>query len=432
MQPASLLSLDQSPPFVAPVRFFLAGPLHALLAGLLLFLAGPELLASRWMPGSLALAHLLALGCLAQIMAGALIQILPVVAGVGLPQAGRQTLALQLSLNLGVLGLAAGFWFHRPALLAGAGSLLAAGLAMLALLGWRGLARNRTPNPTLSGLRLAFAGLLVTLSLGLAMAAGPLFGFPLPRPLATDLHAGWGVAGWSGLLLVAMAYIILPMFQMTPPYPTRFSRWLPFGLCAALLVWSLGAASGSEALVFAGQAALATGGLAFIAVTLSLQERRRRRRAEPLLDYWRLGLFSMAAACLLWLAGQFREDISMAPAYGLALGILLLAGGLLSFVSGMLFKILPFLAWLHLQQAAAPGSVAPPLTGFIPEPAMRRHLALHAGACLLLLAATLWPAALTRPAALVWILASGELTRLLWQAARRYQRLTAGSPQSPL
>ena len=79
-----MLSFENAPPFAAPLRFFLTAPLFSLAAGLLLMAAGPDLLASRWTPGLLAATHLITVGFMLQVMLGALIQILPVVAGVNL------------------------------------------------------------------------------------------------------------------------------------------------------------------------------------------------------------------------------------------------------------------------------------------------------------------------------------------------------------
>jgi hypothetical protein len=95
----ALLSFEKAPPLSAPLRFFLTAPLFSLAAGLLLLGAGPDLLASRWMPGLLAATHLITVGFMLQVMLGALIQILPVVAGANLsnPLAGRALAACRLT-----------------------------------------------------------------------------------------------------------------------------------------------------------------------------------------------------------------------------------------------------------------------------------------------------------------------------------------------
>ena len=51
------LSHDDTPPFSAPLRFFLTAPLFGVVAGLTLLFGG-EILVSRWTPGALAITHL--------------------------------------------------------------------------------------------------------------------------------------------------------------------------------------------------------------------------------------------------------------------------------------------------------------------------------------------------------------------------------------
>ena len=82
-------SFDLSPPLAAPLRFFLTAPAFAMAAGLLLAATGTDGLASRWSPTTLALTHLMTLGFLGMAMLGALIQILPVVAGVAVAGTAR-------------------------------------------------------------------------------------------------------------------------------------------------------------------------------------------------------------------------------------------------------------------------------------------------------------------------------------------------------
>ena len=72
------LDLSQAPPIAVPLRFFLTAPLFAAGAALVALWYGGDVFASRFTPATLAIAHLLALGCLTMVMAGALMQIVPV------------------------------------------------------------------------------------------------------------------------------------------------------------------------------------------------------------------------------------------------------------------------------------------------------------------------------------------------------------------
>ncbi|HMU18182.1 MAG TPA: hypothetical protein PKC95_12125, partial [Thauera aminoaromatica] len=101
------LSYDDTPPFSAPIRFFLTAPLFGVAAGLTLIFGG-EILVSRWTPGALAITHLFAAGFMLQVMLGALLQVMPVVAGASMPAPLRIAGITHLAMALGAAGLAFG------------------------------------------------------------------------------------------------------------------------------------------------------------------------------------------------------------------------------------------------------------------------------------------------------------------------------------
>jgi hypothetical protein len=222
-----VLSFENAPPFSAPLRFFLTAPLFAVLAGLLLVIEGPVVFASRWTPGALAATHLLTVGFMLQVMLGALIQVLPVVAGADLPRPLALARAVHVGLTGGGLLLVGGFWFGLPWALAGGALLLGLTVFLFLIVMWRALLGVPSTSPSIRGIKFALLGLAVVVGLGLLMALALAEGWPLPLPLLADLHAGWGLAGWAGVLLAAMAYVVVPMFQLTPGYPARPSWWFP-------------------------------------------------------------------------------------------------------------------------------------------------------------------------------------------------------------
>jgi len=201
------LDLDQSPELAAVLRFFLATPLFALLAGLLLLWQGESAFHSRWSPATLALTHLFTLGVLGMSMLGALIQILPVVAGCELPHVDKMARTVHTLLGAGTLVLAGAFLGSRAWLFALAVALLAPALlwfiGCLAVGLWRAVPEGAAPMVAM--VRLALAALLVTVVLGalLGTALALPGGLPLPLMRVTDLHALWGLFGWGGLLLPA-------------------------------------------------------------------------------------------------------------------------------------------------------------------------------------------------------------------------------------
>ncbi len=101
--------------------------------------------------------------------------------------------------------------------------------------------------------------------------------------------------------------------------------------------------------------------------------------------------------------------------------MLALPGVFLSVISGMLYKIMPFLNWLHLQQRGGIGRALPNMKQMIPEASMRGQMRLHFAALALLLAAVPWPA-LTLPAGLAFTASCLWLEWNLVGAARVYAR----------
>ena len=145
------LAYEDTPPLSAPLRFFLTAPVFGLIAGLVLIFDG-ELLGSRWTPGALAVVHLIAAGFMLQVMLGALLQILPVVAGAAFPAPLRVAGVTHVLLGLGAASLAFGLGDGAPLAIVSGGVLLASGLCVFLAASLVGLARaapaqgaSRTP-----------------------------------------------------------------------------------------------------------------------------------------------------------------------------------------------------------------------------------------------------------------------------------------------
>jgi len=70
-----------------------------------------------------------------------------------------------------------------------------------------------------------------------------------------------------------------------------------------------------------------------------------------------------------------------------------------SIINGMLYKIMPFLAWFHLQSASRTAGQAPNMNQILGQAEQRLQFWAHFAALALLVAAVAWPAALANPAA---------------------------------
>jgi hypothetical protein len=161
--------------------------------------------------------------------------------------------------------------------------------------------------------------------------------------------------------------------------------------------------------------------LLFAIATLRLQTQRRRKLPDVTLDFWRLGMGSLIACVPVWISAQFSPAWAASSAYPLLLGVLFIGGFAVSVVSGMLYKIVPFLAWFHLQaQLQARAGSIPTMRDMIAERWMRWQFRLHLAACALLAAAIFNPPALVLPAGVMMGLSALLLWANLLSAARRY------------
>ncbi len=405
------LSYEQAPPFAAPLRFFLAAPVFLLLAALLgLFV--PDWQTNRWSPVTLALTHLITLGYLAMVMLGALLQMLPVVLGAPVP-AVRLVAAIGLfALVCGTPSLALGFLLSEADWLYAGMLILAAGLLPVIVAIAFSLVRTVAPHVAWPIRQAAFA-LVVTLTLGMALAGG-LYGlWPAITTDLTPLHVAWGLIGWVLLLVVGVAYQVVPMLQITPPYPLWLSRWLTWIMLAGLLLYSVPADWGAASQL--GALALCAGGIGFALATLHIQSRRRRKVPDVTLAFWRLGMASLMVAPLLYLLLPWLPETWLEPAQ-ISLGIVFLLGFAASVVSGMLYKIVPFLAWFHLKtQTGAKVGAIPNMKEMIPDKLARLHLRLHLAALVMLSIAPFLPLPATRLAlsAGLLLLAAGAIRQWL-------------------
>lgn len=423
------LSLEQAPPISVPFRFFLSAPLFLLLAACALLAGGADALASRWSPALLGITHLLTLGFMAMVMCGAMLQLLPVLAGAPVPQPRLVAWAIHLPLLLGTLLLSYALYFSATFPLKLAMVLLAAAFATFLAAAIYSLARAPARNASTHTMLLALAGLSLTAGLGLVLA-GTLAGLIETPVLAlTSLHAGWGLLGWTTLLVIGIAYQVVPMFQLTRAYPRTLTRWLGGALFVLLALWSAHTLLPDAAVAWLALGAsigIAASIALFAGVTLRLQYQRKRRVTDFTLQFWKLGMFNLLAAILLWLCGLASTRLEESTFYALALGMLFIFGFALSVIMGMLYKIVPFLIWFHLQ-GKLPGKQVPHMKEIIPDSAARLHFRVHLAGLFALLLSALWPTPWLYAAGTILLLESVLLLASLYRAWLLFHNKNAGA-----
>jgi len=141
--------------------------------------------------------------------------------------------------------------------------------------------------------------------------------------------------------------------------------------------------------------------------------------------FWRIGMLSLIASALLWVSGQFLPALAAWPHYNLLLGTTYIAGFAASVINGMLYKIVPFLVWFHLQSRHIGQTGLPTVKEIIPDRRKNRQMLVHMSALLLLAAAVIWSGWFAYAAGILFAVSFLLLAFNLLAASRTYLQTKA-------
>lgn len=375
-------------PLSIPLRFFLPAILFQIVAWALIAVDPDQATTFVGGPGpTLAAVHALTLGVLVMVAIGASLQILPVVTG-------RDLLALwpcRLTFWLyvpGTLILVAGFHSVDLATMTGGALLVTGGLALYTLVTADVLRRTKGFRLLVAYNAAALLALVALAGLGLALALDFEHGFLMDHLGVAIVHMILGVFGFMGLLAMGYSLILVPMFALAQAPSERLGWTVLILAVAAIVVAVIGALwAGSVALILAAVLGLLAAGL-HIGVLVQVLRRGMRKR---------LGL-SFILVRAAWGALAFTLLLSVAAAAGVLgdpgpalFGFIALFGWLLTFLTGILQRIIPFLAALH---AGKEGRTPPRLSELTVETPLRIHAGCHLAAVALISVGLLLEAAM--------------------------------------
>lgn len=420
------LSLDQAPGIETPLRFFLTAPLFAIIAAILLIISGPELLQNRWLPETLALTHLLTLGFITMVMMGAVFQMLPVLIGSSIWAAGMSSRILHIFFSSGILFFTLGLSLSDSVIIK-----IAILFLLLSLLGFLSLVsvslfKNKSTQATAIGMRIAVIGLWVSVFMGGFLAIGHGWdSVPLLRQF-TKIHVAWAAIGWVSIMIVSIAYQVIPMFQVTNDYPLKIKKYFIPLLFSCLLLWSVvqyfEVALDAYFYELNSLLVIVPGSLllAFVVFTIRLQIQRKKRLADASMYFWISGLSCLAISILV-LIYSVVSDAQLS----VLIGILFFTGFVFSVINAMLYKIVPFLVWLHLNKKIAftDRGIAdiPTMNEVISRKKMLYQYYLHILALVLSVLTFYLPSIFFYAMALAWLINWSLLFIHLLQAVKLYQ-----------
>ncbi|NPB07928.1 MAG: hypothetical protein GXN96_03250 [Aquificae bacterium] len=320
------------PPFSIIARFFLTALAFLNFFSLLLLL--------QYFLGSFNLSptvHTFTLGFMAMTMVGALFQMLPVVAGALIEEPLKKATFVHTFLTLGILFLVGGLFFAKPfSSLLGLLFLLVALLYIVPLMLYK-LYRIKELRDAPRGFKYALFSFLVGIILGTFLVLN-LYGFvSLNHAYLFDNHLSFMLWGWTAVLVASVSFQVIEMFFVTPPYPAWISRNLPR---LTLLLLVLKALTGF--VLF--ELLLSLLFLVYSYYTVDRLMKRRRAIPDPLVYLWYLSMLFLALSALAY---PFREK-------NLLLFLVLFGIFVLSVIMAMMYRIIPFLVWMHLTTQGVP------------------------------------------------------------------------------
>jgi hypothetical protein len=371
---------------------FAAAMLYLLAGSVGLAWIAPELATGNYLsPHVAGVTHLFTLGWLTTTILGALYQLLPVALGAPIrwPRLGHASFwTFAPGAGLFACGVADGstMMHHLGVGLVGTGVVI----AVVNIAGT--LTRARSRDVTWAAIVVAITYLLSTLVLGIVLLHNIHAGFIAAarvHVLATHLHVA--IVGWALIMIVGVAHRLLPMFLLAHGASARWTGRAIALLAAAVVL--LAAGLNIQVVVLSWVAvALLEAGLACFLYQASLFFRARvRKHVEIGMRFAGAGLAFLVGAALLGPIVLWRGPgaTRFATAYVVA-GLL---GGIILFVTGFFYKIVPLLAWVGRYRGTASVARTPTIAQMFSARVAGAQLVVMTSAIIILILAILFGSA---------------------------------------
>ncbi len=333
------LSLDQAPPVSVPFRFFLSAPLFGVLLGSLFFFFPFSEISNQYSSVAIGAIHFFTLGMLSMIIFGAMQQMMPVLAGATIKKSNLFAWIVHSCLVLGTLGLSFSFILGIKMLLHLGVLLLTISFLTFFLVSIRLLFKVEFLTSTVKAMRLFSLAGFITAILGIYLAIAHMSSdIGIHHYSIVNLHILFGLFGFATLLIMGVSFQIIPMFYVSPDLPKIMQDKAPLLIFILLFVSGIFLIFDINFFVLKVIFVAILSTFAFYA--LKSLNNRRRPVFDVTLWYWKLSLLMLIVSMVLWLINPFESNFLLA--------ITFLLGFLYSLLQGMVYKIIPFLAWFHL------------------------------------------------------------------------------------
>ena len=352
-------------PMSLPFRYFGAAVAFQVAAWAFLFAFPRDFLSFEGGLGpTFAALHLATLGVLAMVAIGASLQLLPV--------ATRQPVRAQWAVKLvwwllvpGAAAFAAAAAAYRPRLMGVGAAAVVLAFVLYGVLLFKNLREARGMRVVVLHGWAALACLAALAATALALVARYEHGLALDHAAFRNAHLVLATYGFMGLLAIGLSSFLLPMLALAPSPAPRVA--LSALACAVIaIVLSVLGWSVAGALV-----GLAAAGTHVVSMERSLRARMRGSLGMGFLLIRASWAFLLASLLLAFLMAT-GLGFAKAP---LVFGVLLVPGWLLTFLLGVMQRIVPFLGSVHASTAARG---TPLISAMTPARLLVAHGALHA------------------------------------------------------
>jgi hypothetical protein len=300
-------------------------------------------------PHVVGLAHAWVLGFFVTVACGAIYQLAPVALGTTLSNERHGWWHFGLH-AAGVPGMVYSFWAWDTKLLGHFGFIVAMGIALFSANTWTTVRRSGRRGTVAWSLILAAAWLLLTVALGLLLAANRFWYFIPIDPIALlRAHAHLGLVGFFITLLQGVGFQLVPMFTLGEVRDWKLANtglWfsqLGLLVLAPALVWQI------NALALLCALAITTGMIcSAVGLKRALATRKKRSLDPGTQAFLRggIGLCIAAVAGIVLLSPLSNGSAPGGPSANV-FAVLVIIGGLLPCIAGMMCKIVPFLTWMR-------------------------------------------------------------------------------------
>ena len=339
------LSMEQAPPVMVVLRFFVTASVFGVLLGLYLMGNSLEILPYNEYAFQVTVIHLLALGVMASFMLGALFQMLPVIAGVSIKTPTSKATMVNILLIIGLILQLFAFGTAFSSLYFLASIALGVGLLYSMIVMLKEVIKIKDHSSSSRGMLLALSSFAIAILLGiyLLLVLGGYVDGSIFNQLK-ELHYSFALFGWLSLLIVSISFQVVEMFYVTPKYPTLMSRYLVVTIFTLLVIKTIFIFMSLDSSSSIINILLSILFIIYAGVTIHRLYKRRRPTSDATVWFWRLGMGLLMFTMFITLLSNII-DVNRQLEY---ISYITFIGFALSIVFAMVYKIVPFLVWFHL------------------------------------------------------------------------------------